>query len=204
MIGVSGTADEEEFFRSGEATANAMQQMLQIQPDQSVLEIGCGVGRIGRYLSPLCREWTGTDISSEMLRFAKANLHQCTNVTLVELSTSSLKEIKPETMDRVYCSAVFMHLDEWDRYKYVTEAFRVLKPGGRCYFDNINIAGEVGWKIFLEMSQYEPELRPPNISKASTAEELATYLQRAGFADIHQFPGPHFVAVTGTKPNIEA
>jgi SAM-dependent methyltransferase len=204
MIGVAGTADEVEFFRSGETTAAAIKEMLQVEPPHTVLEIGCGVGRIGRFLSSACRTWIGTDISSQMLRFAHNNLAGLQNVELIELSSSSLREVASASLDRVYCTAVFMHLDEWDRYKYVTEAFRVLVPGGRCYFDNINLAGDVGWNIFLEMTKYEPELRPPNISKSSTAEELATYLERAGFENVQRFPGAHFVAVTGTKPELSA
>ena len=97
-----------------------------------------------------------------------------------------------------------MHLDEWDRYRYVEEAFRVLRPGGRCYFDNINLGGKQGWEIFLQMAQHPPALRPPNISKASTGEELRIYFSKAGFADIQIYPGDHFVAAVGTKPRPSA
>lgn len=200
MIGVAGFADKDAFFQSGEATAQAMREMLSIEPQDTVLEIGCGVGRIGRHLAPLCARWIGTDISSEMLRFARENLQTCDNVSLIELPFSTLSEIADASVDKVYCSAVFMHLDEWDRYKYVTEAYRILKPSGRCYVDNINLAGDVGWSIFAEMTKFEPELRPPNISKSSTAEELSIYLHRAGFLDVETFPGAHFVGARGRKP----
>ena len=33
-----------------------------------------------------------------------------------------------------------MHLDEWDRYRYLTEFFRVLGPGGVVYVDNFDLA----------------------------------------------------------------
>lgn len=199
MVGVSGCAERQEFFASGEATAAAIKEMLGVTTSDDVLEIGCGVGRVGKTLAPECRSWTGVDISAEMIRYARANLAELPNARLLELSASTLTEIKSESMDCVYCTAVFMHLDEWERYKYVAEAFRVLRPGGRAYFDNLNLGGDIGWNIFLEMSKFEPELRPPNISKSSTAEELAIYLERASFADVQKFPGAHFVAATGVK-----
>jgi SAM-dependent methyltransferase len=200
MIGVAGISNEAEFFASGDKSAGAIKEMLGIDQESVVLEIGCGVGRIGKYLALHCKRWIGTDISSEMLAHARKNTSEHKNVQLIELQECSLKEIPTESVDCLYCTAVFMHLDEWDRFRYVSEAFRVLRPGGRCYFDNLNLAGDQGWAIFEKMSEYPPELRPPNISKSSTTEELRIYLDRAGFIEAKSLPGAHFVAVTGVKP----
>jgi ubiquinone/menaquinone biosynthesis C-methylase UbiE len=200
MIGVAGTSETESFFNSGEVTADTLREVLRIQKDDVVLEIGCGVGRIGKALAPQCRKWIGCDISSQMLRHAATNLNQLDNVELFELLACALEPIPSASIDKAYCSAVFMHLDEWDRFQYVQESFRILRPGGRSYFDNINLGGDVGWEIFQQMKKYDERLRPPNISKSSTAEELTIYLSRAGFTDIEAFPGSHFVAVAGKKP----
>lgn len=200
MVGVAGTADAEAFYRGGEDSARALLEMLKAGSDDVILEIGCGVGRIGKYMAPQCKKWIGTDISFEMLRFARDNTINMNNVELIELEDCSLKAVASGSLDRVYCTAVFMHLDEWDRYRYVEETFRVLRPGGRCYFDNINLAGDVGWSIFQQMGKHDGMLRPPNISKSSTSEELRIYLERAGFTTIEIFPGSHFVAATGVKP----
>ncbi len=199
MIGVAGNADDNDFLISGQSTANSLTEILEIDSSHKVLEIGCGVGRIGKFLSSRCKEWIGCDISSEMIKHAKRNLSDCPNVSLFELKNSTLEMFGNETLDRVYCTAVFMHLDEWDRFKYVEEAYRVLKPGGSCYFDNINLAGDTGWSIFLDMASHDPALRPPNISKASTPEELKIYLNRAGFTDIKLYPGSHWLGAKGVK-----
>ncbi|MCB0360046.1 MAG: class I SAM-dependent methyltransferase, partial [Bdellovibrionales bacterium] len=199
MIGVAGTADEKAFDASGISTANSLIELLTIEPGDSVLEIGCGVGRIGKHLSARCGKWIGCDISGEMLRHARENLAAATNVEFIELTNSSLSAVESSSVQKVYCSAVFMHLDEWDRFRYVSEAFRVLAHGGMAYFDNINLAGDEGWSIFSKMSEYSELLRPPNISKCSTAEELTIYFERAGFSTIDVFPGSHWIAIRGIK-----
>ena len=55
---------------------------------------------------------------------------------------------------RRLCTVVFMHLYEWDRYRYVQEAMRVLKPRGRCSFDTVDIASSHGWRVFIESSSH--------------------------------------------------
>jgi hypothetical protein len=82
----------------------------------------------------------------------------------------------------------------------VREAWRVLKPGGRIYFDNVSLISDEGWRQFDALVRYDPAARPPNISKASTPEELPTYATRAGFTDIKIRPGLVFITVTGIKP----
>ncbi len=45
-----------------------------LQPDHTVLEIGCGTGSTALELAPGVRSYLGTDISPEMIRIARAKL----------------------------------------------------------------------------------------------------------------------------------
>ena len=110
-----------------------------------MLEIGCGVGRVGASLAPRCARWIGADVSAEMLRHARAALAGHANVSLVHLNGVDLAGVDDASVDVAYCTGVFMHLDEWERYRYLAEAFRVLRPGGRVYVDNINLLSPEGW-----------------------------------------------------------
>lgn len=109
---------------------------FELQLGGRVLEIGCGTGRIGAHIAPHCRRWTGADVSVNMLRFARRDLGALGNVNLVRLNGFDLTGVADCSQDAVYCSAVFMHLDEWDRFRYVQESLRTLRPGGRLFVDN--------------------------------------------------------------------
>jgi ubiquinone/menaquinone biosynthesis C-methylase UbiE len=178
---VAGEGSEASFWAGGAASCDVLLRTVGIKPEDVVLEIGCGVGRVGRSVAPLCREWIGCDVSPTMLEHAGTYLADLENVRLVETSGFDLAAIASESVDVVYCMVVFMHLDEWDRYSYVAEGMRVLAPGGRIYIDNFNLCSDEGWALFEQHRAISPEDRPPHVSKSSTPQELETYLRRAGF-----------------------
>src|SRR4051812_27295599 len=106
--------DEEQIRSNGAITAGFLQNVLRITPSHKVLEIGCGVARIGRELATACGEWHGADISGNMIRFARERTAGLPNVYLYELPNASLSIFPDEMFDRVYCTIVLMHLDKLD------------------------------------------------------------------------------------------
>jgi SAM-dependent methyltransferase len=197
---VSGTADVDELERSGASTADDIVVEAGVAPTDTVLEIGCGVGRVGAKLAPRCAQWIGADVSDQMLGHALRALQSLRNVSFVRLNGVDLAGVTDASIDVAYCTGVFMHLDEWDRFRYLHEAFRVLKPGGRVYVDNFNLLSDEGWTLFTELCQIDPIARPSNISKSSTPAELTLFATKAGFADIRVRTGGLWVTVVGTKP----
>jgi ubiquinone/menaquinone biosynthesis C-methylase UbiE len=200
-LAVAGHTDEATLDLTAKGTIDVLRSTVGINPDDVILEIGCGIGRVGKPLSAQCLHWFGADISAGMLGHAATRLKGRPNTTLVELATVGLQEFPRDAFDLVYCTTVFMHLLEWDRYRYVEEAFRVLRPGGRCFFDNYPLDSEHGWKVFLESSSYPLDRRPAHLSMSSSREELRTYLAKAGFAKVavHDLPNT-MIAATGEKP----
>ncbi len=191
---------KEDFIRAlGQAFVEGLVELVGLNKDDEVLEIGPGIGRVGLILAPRCRSWTGADISSNMLAHAAKRLDGLPNVRLVQLSNVGLAEFSDASFDMVYSTWVFAHLDEVDRWRYVEEAFRVLRSRGRIYIDNTDMEGDEGWAMFL--TEYRPpEQRPPYTPTPSTASELITYLRRAGFEKICSHRRPPMVVATGVKP----
>jgi SAM-dependent methyltransferase len=132
-----------------------------------------------------------------MLAYGRDRMAGFDNVELLETSGYDLREVPDESVDVVYCSVVFMHLDEWDRYNYVLEGRRILKPGGTLYVDNFDLA--TAWSFFEQHRRVPPESRPTQMSKSSTREELQLYFEHAGFDDIRVTAEDGWLMAVGTK-----
>lgn len=196
---VTGKATEEQLRKYGLVDAQKIIRKLKVGSTDDVLEIGCGVGRLGYAMADYCRKWIGCDISSNMINHARKRLESKANAEFKELTGNDLSVIESNSVDVVYCSVVFMHLEEWDRYTYFQESHRILRKGGRIYVDNFNLDSEQGWEIFLAHHAFPAEERSPHISKSSTADELKVYLKMAGFKKGKTFQENQWVIATGIK-----
>jgi ubiquinone/menaquinone biosynthesis C-methylase UbiE len=142
-------------------------------------------------------------VAENMIGHARARLGHLPNVELVALGSGvDLAPIADESVDAVYSTVVFMHLDEWDRWSYVREAFRVLRPGGRFWCDNVDMGTPDGWKLFEHVARSFPlpDQRPAQITRCSTPAELRTYLERAGFERVQTRTRHLWVDAWGVKP----
>ena len=94
------------------------------------LDIGCGSGQVLRRLSPEFEEVRGIDLSPKMLEAARQVTAGYSNVRFQEMDAEALA-FEEETFDFVSGIAVLHHIDP---FKGVSEAARVLRPGGRLLF----------------------------------------------------------------------
>jgi len=177
----TGISDEDSLRASGRSVAERIARFVSLEPGDDVLEIGCGVGRVGWAIAPLCRSWTGCDISRQMLKYAQQRLAAFDNVHFVQLSGAQLAGVPDHSIDVVYCTNMLPHLDEMERWQYAREAYRVLRHGGRIYLDSIALDSPEGWAMLtnnLEQRRYGTE--PPYMPLPSTGEELGAYCKQAG------------------------
>ena len=199
-MAVSGYVDEGLYKSTGEGTRDMLLNNVGLNANDVVLEIGCGVGRSGALVAPVCKEWIDSDVSENMLAHTRKRLANVKNFRTVALNGYDLSGIESASIDLVYCTVVFMHLDEWERYNYIKEGFRVLRPGGRMIVDNVNLTSDLGWKFFEDHCKIPPAERPAQISKTSTPDELRTYFTRAGYQNIEQRFWDLWVVTWGVKP----
>ncbi|MBS0558083.1 MAG: class I SAM-dependent methyltransferase [Proteobacteria bacterium] len=186
FIAVDGSANEQVLALTGAYSARQITAALDLGRADRVLELGCGVGRIGGLLAPGIAHWEGADISANMLGVARKRLAAQANVGFTELVRTSLRPLPDAGFDKAYSVAVFIHMDKEDFYLYLEELARVVKPGGLVYFDTWNLVSRVGWRRFaIEAAQYRSAdfsvRKDVARNQFSTPDEVRAFLEHAGF-----------------------
>jgi SAM-dependent methyltransferase len=126
--------DDDAFFASGlqdyEKYVPPFLKKMQVDPrGATVLEIGCGIGRIARWMSRDFGQYIGVDVSPEMV--AKASSYGIANARFQAVSGGDLVGIASESVDFVFSFAVFQHVPDKNAiFNYFVETARVLRPGG--------------------------------------------------------------------------
>jgi SAM-dependent methyltransferase len=103
---------------------------LNLEPDDDVLEIGCGYGSLMYAISDRVKLLTGVDVHPEPLKRARDILHEKTNVCVLLTDGISLP-FDDKTFSVIYSYAVMQHIPRSLVEVYIREACRVLKPAGR-------------------------------------------------------------------------
>jgi ubiquinone/menaquinone biosynthesis C-methylase UbiE len=197
----AGMQDESSLRRTGTQVANRCAEAVSLRPTDDVLEIGCGVGRVGWAIAPRCHTWTGCDISQKMLDAAGRRLAEYRNVSFLLLDGRGLRGVPDSSMDFVYCTNMLPHIDHSDRWIYVSESFRALRPGGRFYLDSIALESPEGWEMLLNnVRQLSHGVESPYRPIPSTSDELLAYLTHAGFHGIQVHVSGGLLIAIGTKP----
>jgi ubiquinone/menaquinone biosynthesis C-methylase UbiE len=185
-IAVDGSTTEETLVSNGQWTAAQVKAALDITANDVVMELGCGVGRIGKQLAVDCKHWVGVDISANMIDCAQQRLETVDNVTLHALARNDLSVLEDASIDKAYSIAVFCHLDKEDLFNYLRELRRVVKPGGTIFVETWNMSHPIGWKRWqyeadnwLEMDHSQRKDVARN--QFCTPEEFRLYVEKAGF-----------------------
>ncbi len=98
--------------------------------DQTFLDLGCGIGRVARWVAPNIKEYHGVDISSTMIENAKEYNKDFDNVNFHQVSSCDLKLFEDNKFDVILSELVFIHLTPEEQKKYLVEINRVLKKDG--------------------------------------------------------------------------
>ena len=126
--------EEDAFFASGrrdyECYVSPFLKKMQFDPrGKTALEIGCGIGRIGRWMAADFGHYLGVDVSPEMIR--KASSYGIANATFQAVSGGDLAGIASDSVDFALSFAVFQHVPDKNAiFNYFAETARVLRTDG--------------------------------------------------------------------------
>ncbi|MEP6507676.1 MAG: class I SAM-dependent methyltransferase [Gemmatimonadales bacterium] len=130
------------------ATKEVVQQLEDwgvIGRDRTVLDIGCGIGRIAAALGPRVRDVHGIDISTGMIKIALKRCEPHTNVHLLKSSGHDLREFPDASFDTVIAVDTFPYINQSGPSlveSYFGETVRVLRPSGDFVILNFSYYGD--------------------------------------------------------------
>lgn len=109
-----------EFEESGKREALIISEF--VDKNAVVLDLGCGVGRVAKYLGPFVRELHGVDISEKMIQYAKCNCQKLSNVYFKVNNGTDLRLYPDNAFDFVYSLLMLQHLKKEDALNYIAKA----------------------------------------------------------------------------------
>jgi SAM-dependent methyltransferase len=144
---IAGPMPKRSFFLSGQAFAAQLAALLEqngYHPGsfRTILDFGCGVGRVTRHLGKWGADRViGVDRDPEAIAWCKDNLPAFGSYFCN--STRTRLDIESGSVDLLCAVSVFTHLSEPDFDYWLTEVARMLSPGQGIAYLTLNGARRV-------------------------------------------------------------
>jgi SAM-dependent methyltransferase len=131
------SANEIEYDRLAERHFELICSEVELSDSSTILEIGCGVGRLLSRMQRLRHaKLIGVDISSNMIDLSRKNLLRDSRLHLYVNSGADLSMIASHSVDFCYANDVFIHIaDIRVVNSYLAEVARILKQDGLFRFN---------------------------------------------------------------------
>jgi ubiquinone/menaquinone biosynthesis C-methylase UbiE len=138
-----------DFTAQGEHHLFLLKELVNLNPDDTVLDVGSGIGRTAAALTKYLNKnavYEGFDVVEKGVRWCITNISPAYpnfNFNYVPLNNDlynnarlkadSYKFPYPDNkFDIVFLFSVFTHMRPSEIFNYLSEIYRVLKPGGKC------------------------------------------------------------------------
>ena len=129
---VAGSPDPRLFLESGRCAAGNILEIMRrnninIKDFTSILDFGCGCGRVIRHFSFLGKRMYGVDYNPKLAKWCQKSL------PFGSFSTNNLLpplNFADNSFDLIYALSVFTHLPESAQIAWMKEFHRILKPNG--------------------------------------------------------------------------
>ena len=170
--------------------------MAGLRPNDTVVDFGCGTGRLARQLIPRLAggHYIGIDIAPTMLVRAEHRVRSTIpqapcQVTWIRQDTTTFP-LRAESVDMICAFSVFTHIEHEDTYRYLKDAARIVRPGGRFVFSCLPMDLVAAQHIFLQSAGNDFRERWRQVRNVTTSVDLMTAIaQLAGWTPTHWYAG---------------
>ncbi len=177
---------------------------LGLRGDETVLDAGCGSGRVTEELTALVPHGRvyAVDVAPSMVEHARARLDGRATVLRQDLAELSL----PEPVDAIFSNATFHWVP--DHSRLFARLFATLKPGGRLVAQCGGLGNIDAFRVLAEdtahtepFAPYFADWRKP--WNYAGAEETTARLHAAGFRDVRCWLEPKTVTLEEPRPFVQ-
>lgn len=159
---------------------------------KSLLDVGCGTGFLFEQLQRVkAADYYGLDLSPEMLKAARTKFGSAVSFTA---GSSDALPFSDNSFDVVTCVQSFHHYPYPE--KAMSEAYRVLKPGGLYILSDTGMGGPVKWfynSILLKITN-------TGDYAMYGREDIKRLMEKSGFCDCKAYKVRKFIyTVVGRK-----
>ena len=169
----------------------------ELRRTDSVLDIGCGIGRLAQFMAPHVANVTGIDVSGGMVEVAKTMLRNFNNISVEKVNGDGALRFEDNKFDLIFSHGTLGFVSDETLARYVKESFRCLKEGGIFVFQipNYNVPLAILSGCDAEKATERLRLmitgglsKPTEKSKLGvpkSKKELDHLMVSSGFKDIH-------------------
>jgi cyclopropane fatty-acyl-phospholipid synthase-like methyltransferase len=145
----------------------------------TVLDFGCGIGRLCKVLAPHCANMIGVDVSDEMIKYAVKYCRDIEGLVFMPMPTDFLIPLEDNLVDKVFSLLVLQHIERPKAFKLLREFNRVLKMFGRVYLQYPSIANRDFFYNYIKQRLKLGIITP--LIEFYTREELEMIFEECGF-----------------------
>jgi 2-polyprenyl-3-methyl-5-hydroxy-6-metoxy-1,4-benzoquinol methylase len=175
---IYNSEDADHFEEGGKADCDSLRPYF--TATSTVLDLGCGTGRVARYVAAECAQLWAVDASTRMLELAAERMAHIGNVRYARCYDVKIPDVASESIDLVYSLLVLQHLEREDAFLLLQELRRIVKPTGTVFLTFPNLLSDVYLNAFVSDAALTP--RNPVRARIYTPQEVDRLLSEVGFS----------------------
>lgn len=167
-----------------------------LKPTDTLLDLGCGTGRLAVHSIPALNggAYIGIDISQSMLDEAHRRVQDAIPEPQCEVlwakQTTPVYPLDANSVDVICAFSVFTHMEHEDTYRYLKEALRIVRPGGRFIFSCLPMNLNLARTVFLNSAATDLEARWSEVRNVTTSVDFMNEIARmAGWTPVRWYDG---------------